>query len=71
MEPKFLLFLDFDGVVKHKGTNRLEPDCVQLVRVLLNRIDAHLVISSTWRLVADMSRLSMLWKNSEGRMALV
>ncbi len=61
MEPRFLLFLDFDGVVKHKGTNSLEPGCVQLVRVLLNRLDAHLVISSTWRTVADMSRLNPIF----------
>lgn len=61
MEPKFLLFLDFDGVVKHKGTNSLQPHCIKLVRVLLNRLDAHLVISSAWRTVADMNRLNPIF----------
>jgi hypothetical protein len=56
--PHFLIFLDFDGVVKHPGTNSFVPECVTLVRALANRLDAHIVISSSWRSVIDIARLN-------------
>ena len=59
--PRFLLFLDFDGVVKRPGTNRFEEEPVRLVRALANRLDAAIVISSSWRAIADVNRLNQLF----------
>ena len=59
MQPTFLLFLDFDGVIKHPGTTNFEEEPVRLVRALANRLDASIVISSSWRAVADLKRWNL------------
>lgn len=59
--PNFLLFLDFDGVVKHPKTNSLEEDPVRCVRALASRLHAGIVLSSSWRSVVELDRLNPLF----------
>lgn len=63
MQPSFLIFLDFDGVVKHPGTNNLEEIAVRCVRALASRLEAGIVISSSWRSVVELDRLNPVFDN--------
>lgn len=63
MKPSFIIFLDFDGVVKQPRTNNFEPACVHCVNALANRLDAKIVISSSWRAIADINRLNIVFEN--------
>ncbi len=55
-----IIFLDIDGVMRPDGPsdNRLDPACVQRLNALAERLDARIVISSTWRWVWSMERFN-------------
>jgi hypothetical protein len=63
MKPRFILFLDFDGVIKHKHQRELDRACVRRINDLARRTDAHIVISSSWRVVLSMTKLNKLFKD--------
>lgn len=62
-----ILFLDFDGVLNHVdwlstadhawGSMQLDPSRVALVQAIVDRTDAKIVISSTWRLYHKLDEL--------------
>lgn len=60
LEPMRVLFLDVDGVLNRLSTiaalgcTGLEPDCLRLLRRILDATDARVVLSSTWREDADL-----------------
>ena len=60
-----IVFLDIDGVLNHwdhlttdecqnstdmSGSGYLDPECVQRLNTLIERTDAKVVVSSTWRM---------------------
>lgn len=66
-----LIFLDFDGVINNHSTRwtkgsfppkrvTCEPELVALVTEMLERLNARLVISSTWRKIK--TRNDILWQ---------
>jgi hypothetical protein len=60
-----ILFLDFDGVLntpatwckRPLGVDTLDADKVQRLAALVDRIDADVVISSSWRYIHDLDDL--------------
>ena len=60
-KPKFLVFLDFNGVVMHKGARRFERSCVQRVNGLIESLDARIVISSSKRVLSSIRKLNTLF----------
>lgn len=66
-----IIFLDFDGVINHPGSYSLwrgllpsqgsyiptEPACVERLNQIVARASAKIVISSSWRMLADYQSL--------------
>ena len=60
-----IIFLDFDGVVNHTGMDMrdegiqkdgiyyADPKCIEQLKRLILKLDATLVISSTWRILTE------------------
>ncbi len=60
MQKKFIIFLDFDGVMRRLDDpkERLNPEFVECLEVLLRRYTkVYIVISSTWRLGMSMKKI--------------
>lgn len=55
------MFLDFNGVVMRKGSRRLERRCVRRINHLLARLDAHIVITSSRRVLSSLSKLNAIF----------
>lgn len=48
--PRYLVFLDFDGVVHPlTGAETFLPRCVDNVNEIVAALDAHIVLSTAWR----------------------
>jgi hypothetical protein len=63
IKPNFLIFLDFDGVIKHKPTKTLKKACVLRVNKIARFLDANIVISSSWRLLLNWKKLNPQFDN--------
>lgn len=53
VSPKFLVFLDFDGVLHPVDANeheRFNPEAVSSINRILDELDAKLVLSTAWRM---------------------
>ena len=59
--PKFLIFLDFNGVVMRKGTRRFEQNCVRRVNALSEQLNARIVISSSKRVLSNIRKMNTLF----------
>ena len=57
---KKYIFLDFDGVINTQN-GKFDKNAVANLRRLLERTDANVVISSTWRL-QGMEYIQQLWQ---------
>jgi hypothetical protein len=76
MEPKRILFLDFDGVLTSQeqesrytrtllvaDPGSLDPNCVKILQNLLNEVkDLNIVISSTWKNAYSLNSLKKILK---------
>lgn len=73
--PDRIVFLDFDGVLNHRDTLHrvgkdcedsdhgmmgIDPFCVQALDSIITRVDARIVISSTWRTIFPVPKLASL-----------
>jgi len=63
IKPHFLIFLDFDGVIKHKPTKKLKQECVIRVNKIARFLNANIVISSSWRLLLNWKKLNPNFEN--------
>lgn len=54
-----IIFLDFDGVVVTQRTkfNSVDPECMGLLSELVWSRDAHIVVTSTWRIAKSLEFL--------------
>ena len=52
MKVEKIIFLDFDGVIITPRTKflKFDPICIELLQDLINRSDAFIVVSSSWRI---------------------
>jgi hypothetical protein len=69
-----IIFLDIDGVMlpylseylktRHEdGDYHFKPECVEALNLITDRLNAKIVISSTWRSNRSLKRLQELFKN--------
>jgi len=57
-KPTFIVFLDFNGVVMRKRSRRFDKNCVQRINFLVNKLNAHIVVSSSKRLLLNLNKLN-------------
>lgn len=63
---KFLVFLDFDGVLHPAKTNdheKFRPDAIQSVNRILDELDAKVVLSTAWRMDFGIEKFNVWFKN--------
>lgn len=64
--PKFLVFLDFDGVLhplKAVDHERFRPDAIHSVNRILDELEANIVLSTAWRMDFGIERFGAWFKN--------
>lgn len=64
--PKFLVFLDFDGVLHPTKSNKHEkfkPDAIQSVNRILDELEANIVLSTAWRMDFSIEKFNAWFKN--------
>ena len=63
-----IIFLDFDGVLDRfdepESFLRLSPSCVENLNCLIDRCNAEIVISSTWRILHPILELKQILINA-------
>lgn len=68
MKPTKIIFLDFDGVVdafnEPQSLRCLSKKCVANLNVLLERSEASIVITSTWRILHPLADLRQILVNA-------
>ena len=52
-----VIFLDIDGVLNYRGVSDVCPKAVSLLNDLLEKTEANIVISSSWRIYMSMIRI--------------
>lgn len=64
--PKFLIFLDFDGVLHslHAAEHELfKPEAIASINRILDELDANIVLSTAWRMDNDADKYNPWFKN--------
>jgi hypothetical protein len=63
-----IIFLDFDGVVnafnEPESLRKLSEACVEMLNLLVEKTDADIVITSTWRILHSMADLRQILINA-------
>ena len=63
-----IIFLDFDGVVnafnEPESLRQLSKTCVETLNTLIEKTDANIVITSTWRILHSMADLRQILINA-------
>lgn len=63
-----LIFLDFDGVLNRfdepESYRKLSKSCVENLNFLIEKSEAKIIISSTWRRIHSLSDLRQIMKNA-------
>lgn len=65
-QPRFLIFLDFDGVLHPLKANeheRFRPEAIYSVNRILDALDAKIVLSTAWRMDSDIERFNAWFKH--------
>lgn len=63
--PKFLIFLDFDGVLHSTKANdheKFKPEAIRSVNRLLDELEAHAVLSTAWRMDFGIEKFNAWFK---------
>jgi hypothetical protein len=66
MNPKFLVFLDFDGVlhpVRASSHEKFRPDSIHSVNRILDELEANIVLSTAWRMDFGIEKFNAWFKN--------
>ena len=65
-EPKFIVFLDFDGVL-HSTTasehEKFKPEAIHSVNRILDEIEGHIVLSTAWRMDFGIEKFNKWFKD--------
>ncbi len=65
-QPKFLIFLDFDGVLhptRASDHEKFKPEAIQSVNRILDELDAKIILSTAWRMDFGIERFNAWFKN--------
>lgn len=65
-QPRFLIFLDFDGVLHPLKANeheRFRPEAIYSVNRILDALDAKIVLSTAWRMDSGIERFNAWFKH--------
>lgn len=67
MTPRYLIFLDFDGVLHPvdaaHDSQRFRPESITLVNRIADYVDARIVLSTAWRMEGDLEKYNRWFKN--------
>lgn len=66
MSPKFLIFLDFDGVLhplKASEHEMFKPEAIHSVNRILDDLEANIVLSTAWRMDFSIEKFNAWFKN--------
>lgn len=68
-----MIFLDIDGVLNHSGyfktalamqeLDPIDPECIKNLNAIVEQTGANIVISSSWRMMADIETITNLLKD--------
>ena len=64
--PKFLIFLDFDGVlhpVRASEHEKFRPEAIHAVNRILDELEANIVLSTAWRMDFSIEKFNAWFKN--------
>lgn len=63
--PKFIIFLDFDGVLHPTSASeheRFKPESIQAVNRILDELEGHGVLSTAWRMDFSIDKFNAWFK---------
>lgn len=64
--PRFIVFLDFDGVLHPVRSNeheRFRPEAIRAVNRILDELEASVVLSTAWRMDFGIEKFNAWFKN--------